>query len=136
MQNTVTKTNSAEILEKAIQRYRERGIILPTFKQQRNPELIPDKIKVKLQNIGLWELNPLNLFRISWKNEPVEKGGLFGKVNYVELPKALTGVDAKIVLMIGKYFPTGAHKVGAAYGCLAPKVIQGEFDPTYHKAVW
>ena len=78
MQNTVTKTNSAEILEKAIQRYRERGIILPTFKQQRNPELIPDKIKVKLQNIGLWELNPLNLFRISWKNEPVEKGGLFG----------------------------------------------------------
>ncbi|MCK9207763.1 MAG: pyridoxal-phosphate dependent enzyme [Salinivirgaceae bacterium] len=136
MQNTVTKTNSTEILEKAIQRYRERGIILPTFKQQRNPELIPDKIKVKLQNIGLWELNPLNLFRITWKNEPVEKGGLFGKVNYVELPKALTGVDAKIVLMIGKYFPTGAHKVGAAYGCLAPKVIKGEFDPTYHKAVW
>lgn len=130
------KTYSDQILEKAILRYRERGIILPTFKQQRNPELIPENVKKQLKTIGLWDLNPLNLFRITWKNEPVEMGGLYGKVNYIELPKAITGTDAKIVLMIGKYFPTGAHKVGAAYGCLAPRVIKGEFDPTYHKAVW
>jgi len=66
----------------------------------------------------------------------MEKGGLFGNVNFIELPKELTGVDARIVLLVGKWFPTGAHKVGAAYGCLAPRITTGGFDPTYHKAVW
>ncbi len=122
--------------QNAVKRFKERNIILPTFEQQRNPELIPSKIKDQLKNVGLWEINPLNLFRITWKNEPKEKGGLFNGVNYIELPKELTGVDARIVLLIGKWFPTGAHKVGAAYGCLAPRIITGEYDPSYHKAVW
>ncbi|MCP4154209.1 MAG: pyridoxal-phosphate dependent enzyme [bacterium] len=125
-----------DILEKSVKRFREKGIILPTFAQMRNPETIPGKIKDKLKGIGLWDLEPLNLFRITWKNEPVEKGGQFGDVNYIELPKELTGVDARIIALVGKYFPTGAHKVGAAYGCLAPRIITGQFDPTYHKAVW
>jgi cysteine synthase len=125
-----------EIRKKAVLRFREKGIILPTFEQMRNPETVPAKIKDKLKTIGLWDLNPLNLFRISWKNEPVAKGGEFGKVNYLVLPKAITGIDAKIVVLLGKWFPTGAHKVGAAYGCLAPRILTGEFDPGYHKAVW
>jgi cysteine synthase len=136
MINVTTEVTNPQVLENTIKRFRERGIILPTFKQMRNPELIPDKIKEKLKNIGLWELNPLNLFRITWKNEPVEKGGLYGGVNYIEIPKAISGVDARIVLLLGKYFPTGAHKVGAAYGCLAPRILTGEFDPSFHKAVW
>jgi len=125
-----------QVLENAIKRYREKKIILPTFAQQKNPDLIPEKIKEKLINIGLWDFNPLNLFRISWKNEPVQFGGLYGNPNFIELPKELTGVEARIVLLIGKWFPTGAHKVGAAYGCLAPRVITGGFDPSYHKAAW
>ena len=125
-----------EIREKAIQRFREKGIILPTFRQMSHPEEIPAEIKNKLKNIGLWDLNPLNLFRITWKNEPVAQGGTFGRVNHIEIPKSISGVDARIILMIGKWFPTGAHKVGAAYGCLAPRIISGQFDPTYHKAVW
>ncbi len=132
----IDKVTNPKALQNAIDRFKERKIILPTFEQQRNPELIPDKIKQQLNNIGLWEINPLNLFRITWKNEPKEKGGLFGNVNHIELPKSLTGVNARIILLIGKWFPTGAHKVGAAYGCLAPKITTGEFDPTYHKAVW
>jgi cysteine synthase len=132
----IDSITNQKALDNAVKRFKEKGIILPTFEQQRNPELIPDKIKTKLKSIGLWDINPLNLFRITWKNEPKETGGLFGKVNYLELPKALTGVDARIVLLIGKWFPTGAHKVGAAYGCLAPRIITGGFDPTYHKAVW
>lgn len=136
MINVTTEVTNPQVLENTIKRFRERGIILPTFKQMRNPELIPDKIKEKLKSIGLWELNPLNLFRITWKNEPVEKGGLYGGVNYIEIPKAISGVDARIVLLLGKYFPTGAHKVGAAYGCLAPRILTGEFDPSFHKAVW
>ncbi len=131
-----TKVHDHQVRAKAIKRFRERGILLPTFAQMRNPELIPQEIKDKLKGIGLWDLSPLNLFRITWKNEPVEKGGGFGKVNYIELPSALTGVKARIVLIVGKWFPTGAHKVGAAYGCLAPRLITGQFDPTKHKAVW
>ncbi|NTW23236.1 MAG: pyridoxal-phosphate dependent enzyme [Lentimicrobium sp.] len=122
--------------QKAIERFREKGIVLPTFAQMRNPELVPEKIKESLKNIGLWDLHPANLFRITWKNEPVEKGGLFGGVNYIEIPEAISGVKTRIIMLIGKYFPTGAHKVGAAYGCLAPRIISGEFDPSYHKAVW
>ena len=130
------KVVNQEVLQKAIDRYREKGIILPTFAQMQNPELVPDKIKAKLKSIGLWDLHPLNLFRLTWKNEPKAMGGLYGKPNYIELPKSLTGVDARIVVMLGKWFPTGAHKVGAAYGCLAPRIITGQFDPSYHKAVW
>lgn len=136
MQGLITEITDKVVLQKAIQRYRDKGIILPTFEQQKNPEKIPEAIQDKLKDVGLWDINPLNLFRITWKNNPNEEDSIFGKVNYLELPAELTGVKAKIVLMIGKYFPTGAHKVGAAYGCLAPRVITGGFDPTYHKAVW
>jgi len=122
--------------QKAVERFREKGIVLPTFAQMRNPELVPEKIKEQLKTIGLWDLHPANLFRITWKNQPVPKGGLYGGVNYIEIPSEITGVKTRIILLVGKYFPTGAHKVGAAYGCLAPRIITGEFDPTYHKAVW
>ncbi len=125
-----------KVLEKAIGHYREKGIILPTFAQMQNPDLIPGRIKDKLKNIGLWDLHPLNLFRITWKNEPKASGGLFGAPNFIVLPRSLTGIDTPIIVMLGKWFPTGAHKVGAAYGCLAPRIITGGFDPTYHKAVW
>ncbi len=123
-------------LERAVERCRERNIIVPTFKEQKNPELIPDKLKAKLKDIGLWDFNSYNLFRITWKNEPVAKGGLFNGVNYLELPKELTGVDARIICLVGKWFPTGAHKVGASFGCLVPRLVTGQFDPTYQKAVW
>ncbi|BDX39149.1 pyridoxal-5'-phosphate-dependent protein subunit beta [Tenuifilaceae bacterium CYCD] len=136
MIDIINKVTNQKALDNAVKRFKERGIILPTFKQQQNPDLIPDKIKDQLKNIGLWDINPLNLFRITWKNEPKEKGGLYGNVNYIELPKEITGVDARIVLLLGKWFPTGAHKVGAAYGCLAPRIITGGFDPTMQKAVW
>jgi cysteine synthase A len=124
------------VLEKTVARFREKGIILPTFAEQRDPTLVPGKVKDRLKKLGLWDLHPLNLFRITWKNEPREKGGLFGGVNFLELPRELTGVRARIVLLVGKWFPTGAHKVGAAYGCLVPRLVSGQFDPTYHKAVW
>jgi len=129
-------TVNPEILERAVGRARERQIIVPTFKQQRDPSLIPEKIVTKLQDVGLWDINPLNLFRITWHNEPLESGGGFGGVNFLEFPKELTGVDARIVAVVGKWFPTGAHKVGAAFGCLVPRLVTGQFDPTTQKSVW
>lgn len=128
--------HSEEALDRAVQRARERNIIIPTFKQQRNPELIPDVIKKRLSDVGLWDLNPLNLFRITWHNEPVPSGGTYGGVNYLEFPPELTGVNARIITLVGKWFPTGAHKVGAAFGCLVPRLVTGQFDPTTQKAVW
>ena len=130
------KVLNPEARARAVDHYREKGIALPTFAQMKDPSLIPDNVRARLKNLGLWDLDPMNLFRITWKNEPIERGGLYGDVNAMELPKELTGVDARIVVMIGKWFPTGAHKVGAAYGCLAPKLVSGEFDPSFHKAVW
>jgi len=129
-------TINEEQLERTIQRAHEKNIIIPSFQQQKNPELIPEKIIEKLKNISLWEINSYNLFRIIWKNEPVDFGGGFGNVNYMEIPSEISGVEARIVALVGKWFPTGSHKVGATFGCLVPRLITGQFDPTFQKAVW
>ncbi len=125
-----------EGLESAVQRAKEKNIIIPTLKQQQNPGHIPAAVVSRLKKIGLWDIDPLNLFRITWHNEPVAQGGRFGDVNFIEFPTALTGVEARIVAIVGKWFPTGAHKVGAAFGCLVPRLVTGQFDPTTQKAVW
>ncbi len=123
-------------LDAAAERARERNILIPTFAQMRDPNLVPEHIKAELADIGLWDLDPHNLFRITWHNEPVPHGGGYGPVNFLELPSELTGVDARIVVLEGKWFPTGAHKVGAAFGCLAPRLVTGQFNPVTTKAVW
>ena len=130
----IIKRLQPEVIKRTAKRCRERGIVLPTFAQLRNPELIPPGIKRKLKGVGLWDVNPVNLFRITWKNDV--KTGLYGGVNYVEIPQAITRVKARVIGLVGKYFPTGAHKVGAAFGCLAPRLVSGEFDPEKHKAAW
>ena len=120
-----------------IQKAKENNVIIPTIAQMQNPDLIPEKIKAKLSHTGLWDVDPVNLFRISWHNEAKESGGLFQAVpNYVEIPSKLSGVPCRIVAMSGKWFPTGCHKVGASFGCLAPRLVTGQFDATYHHAVW
>ena len=123
-----------KVVKKTAKRCRERGIIIPTFEQMRNPSKVPASITKKLSKVGLWDVNPLNLFRISWKNNV--KTGLYGSVNYLEIPKEITGIKARVIGLVGKYFPTGAHKVGAAFGCLVPRLVSGEFNPDVNKAVW
>ncbi|MBI4548956.1 MAG: pyridoxal-phosphate dependent enzyme [Ignavibacteriae bacterium] len=132
--STIIKKLYPDAIKKTVTRCRERGIVIPTFAQLGDPERIPASIKSKLPSVGLWDVTPLNLFRITWKNDV--QTGLFGKVNYIEIPKVITGVKARIIGLVGKYFPTGAHKVGAAFGCLVPRLVSGEFHPEKHKAVW
>ena len=130
-------TINKEGLAHNIQKARENNVIVPTFAQMQHPETIPGKIQNKLKDVGLWDVNPLNLFRITWKNEAKETGGLYQAVpNYIEIPSALSGVKCRILAMAGKWFPTGCHKVGASFGCLAPRLVTGQFDATYHHAVW
>jgi cysteine synthase len=123
-------------LARSVERARRKNIIIPTYRQMRDPARVPDPVREKLARSGLWDVTPENLFRITWKNEPVPHGGGFGGVNYFEFPSALTGVPARIVALVGKWFPTGAHKVGAAFSCLVPRLVTGQFDPTTQKAVW
>ncbi|MCI2057227.1 MAG: pyridoxal-5-phosphate-dependent protein subunit beta, partial [Oscillibacter sp.] len=104
-------------LDHNIAKAKENNIIIPTIAQMQHPETIPAKIQEKLKKVGLWDVNPLNLFRITWKNEAKETGGLFQAApNYVEIPSALSGVPCRIIAMSGKWFPTGCHKVGASFG--------------------
>ena len=129
-------TIEKERREKSIVKAQEQKIVIPTFAQMKDPKLVPDNITKSLEGIGLWDLSPENLFRITWKNEPVPQGGGYNGVNYLEFPSSLTGTDARIIALVGKWFPTGAHKVGAAFGCLVPRLVTGQFDPTTQKAVW
>lgn len=115
---------------------KKKGIQLPTYEQMKNPDLIPDDVKKDLEGIGLWDVNSRNLFRVNWANEPKSQGGTYSGVNHIELPSSLTRTKARIVALTGKWFPTGAHKVGAAFGCIAPTLVTGQFDPSIHKAVW
>src|SRR5262249_42737592 len=78
----------------------------------------------------------VNLYRVNWHNEPKEKGGQFGGVNFLEIPREITGVKARIFGLVGKWFPTGAHKVGAATACIAPRLITGQFDAQEQRAAW
>ena len=129
--------NVNEAMRKETAAYcKAKGIKLPTYAMMKNPELVPEDIKAKLKNTGLWDVDPVNLFRITWKNEAKSSGGLYGKVNHIVLPPEMTGCKANVVVITGKWFPTGAHKVGATYGCLAPRLVTGQFDPQKTKAVW
>ncbi|GAB1398993.1 pyridoxal-phosphate dependent enzyme [Aminivibrio sp.] len=137
MKYGIDLTVNPEGLKHAVELAKKQNVVIPTFRQMKDPvQHTPAAVKEKLKTTGLWDLDPVNLFRITWKNEPVKSGGLFGRANYVELPSALTGVDARIVALVGKWFPTGAHKVGASFGCLVPRLITGQFDPIHKKAVW
>lgn len=129
-------TMNEAVLERAVARAAERGVVIPTFAQLRDPALLPAGVTERLRSVGLWDTDPANLFRITWHNDPVEAGGGFGPVNALVLPPEFTGIAATVVALVGKWFPTGCHKVGAAFGCLVPRLVTGEFDPNIQKAVW
>jgi len=134
--NLINLEMNEEVRARNVKLCREKGIVLPTFAQMVDPSKTPEKIKNALSDMGLWDVHSENLFRINWKNQGIPKGGTFGEVNYIEVPKALTGTKARILALVGKWFPTGGHKVGATYACLAPALVSGNFDAVSQQAVW
>ena len=126
--------DAVKIRARAVERCREKRILIPTLAEQKNPSIIPETVRRRLPEVDIQAVDPLNLFRITWYNDP--KGHAFGPVNAFELPSELTGIEARIVGLVGRHFPTGAHKVGAAFGCLVPRLVNGEFDPVDQVAVW
>ena len=126
----------AKTYDQVVQRFRASKIALPRIGQLADPQSIPSRIKEKLASVDPNAPHSLNLFRVNWYNGVDQKSAVEVPV-FVELPTSLTGVRARIVVMIGSTFPMiHAHKVLAAYGCLAPRLITGQFDPGAHKALW
>ena len=131
-----TRIEDAGVRARTIALMREKGVRLPTFRELAEPETQPAALVAKLGGIGPDEAHPLNLFRVNWFND-AKRTGRVSVPMHVELPKALTGVDARIVVAFGALFPMiNAHKVLAAYACLAPRLVSGRFDPTRQRAVW
>ncbi len=102
----------------------------PTFEEMLHPNKIAPQIRARAQAARAADpLDPINLFNITWRDAN-------DAINYVVLPKVLTGVDAEIVVISGKEFPSGSHKVGAAYSVLLELELFGEVDPKVHTLVW
>ncbi|MDR7418555.1 MAG: pyridoxal-phosphate dependent enzyme [Armatimonadota bacterium] len=126
----------ATVYEHAVARFREARIVLPTFAELADPGRIAPAIRQALAAVDPDAPHPLNLFRVHWFNDATRRAQV-DVPEHLVLPKALTGVDAPIVVALGDRFPMiRAHKVLAAYACLAPRIITGQFDPTAHRAVW
>lgn len=123
------------IRQKTVERLRERGITLPTFAQMATGTPA-GAMKQRLQAVGPDDADAANLFRVHWFNGEMRADAVATPV-YLVLPESLTGVPAKIAVMLGAFFPMiGAHKVLAAYACLVPRLVSGRFDPATQFAVW
>jgi cysteine synthase A len=119
-----------------IEFFRKQGTILPTFRELAHPYEIDPRIRGGLPAVDPDIVHPLNLFRVHWYNV-ANRRDLVSVPEYLELPSTLTGVKARIVVVLADRFPlVQTHKVLAAYGCLIPRILTGEFDPTRHRAVW
>lgn len=119
-------------LENSVRRFAERGIVLPTFAQLADPSTVDEGLVGDADPQGA---DPRNLWRVHWYNDLA--GNRVSVPNHVVLTKELTGVESPIIVVFGDRFPMiTAHKVLAAYSCLAPRVVTGQFDPTRHRAIW
>jgi hypothetical protein len=122
--------------DRSVARFREAQILLPTMAQLADPSTIPASIRAALAGVDRDAAHPLNLFRVHWYNS-AHHDDFVDVPEHIELPGELTGVDARIVAVFGNRFPMiNAHKVLAAYNCLVPRVVSGQFDPTRHRAIW
>ena len=130
------RIEDAKVRARAVAALKAKGVRLPTFAELAEPASIPKDVRGGLGKIGPDEAHPLNLYRVHWCNDADRKGQVATPV-HLELPEALTGVKARIVVALGDLFPMiRAHKVLAAYACLAPRLVSGRFDPAAQRAVW
>src|SRR5512140_1227593 len=126
----------AATYERAVERFRDAKIRMPTFAQLSEPATIPDGIEARLASVEPDAPDPLNLFRVHWFND-ADRRSRASVPQRLVLPASLTGVAAPIIVALGNRFPMiAAHKVLAAYSCLAPRIVTGQFDPVNQRAIW
>jgi cysteine synthase len=120
----------------AVKCLRAAGVTLPTWSELADPALIPGTATSSLKSVGPDEPSEKNLWRVHWFNN-ADRRSRASVPGHVVLPQALTGVKSPIVVVMGHRFPMiGAHKVLAAYACLVPRLVTGQFDPKHDRAVW
>ncbi|MFN3254894.1 MAG: pyridoxal-phosphate dependent enzyme [Ilumatobacter sp.] len=123
----------AAAIANSVQRFREQGITLPRFAQLADPTTFDHHARVG--DADPQGPDARNLWRVHWYNDL--SGNRVQVPDHVVLPPELTGVASPIIVVCGDRFPMiTAHKVLAAYSCLAPRIVTGQFDPTVHRAVW
>ena len=131
-----TDVADAQALANTVARFGDRNIVLPTFAQLADPSQAPSEAAASLAGVGADDPDPANLWRVNWYNG-ADRTSRVDVPEYISLPGELTGVDATILLPLGNRFPMiRAHKVLAAYSCLAPRIVTGAFDPTRARAIW
>ena len=124
------------VVSKTSRYFKKKGIILPKISELAKPNTISEDVQNSLKTIDKNEINSLNLFRVHWYNN-LDHTAFSKSPEYIILPSEFTGVEAKIIVNLGRLFPLiTAHKVLAAYACLLPRLLNGEFDYSKHKAVW
>ncbi len=102
----------------------------PTFEEMLHPDKIKPEIRAKALEVAKSEpLSEYNLYNITWRNPE-------GRIYYVVLPKELTQVDANIVVLYSKDFPTRRHKVGATYSVCMEHQLRGDIEPGVHTLLW
>jgi cysteine synthase len=122
--------------QSAIERVRSLGVRLPTWSELADPTAVESAVLPPLAKTDPDAADAANLWRVHWFNAPDRKT-LAETPGYFVLPPEMTGVAAPIVVLLGCRFPMiGAHKVLAAYACLVPRLVTGQFDPSSHRAVW
>ncbi len=131
-----TEVVDAAVRDRAVEHLRERGVVLPRFSELAAPATIPGAVGDRLETVDPLAPGAANLFRVHWFND-ADGRGRTEVPGFLLLPESLTGVKARIAVALGARFPMiGAHKVLAAYGVLAPRIVTGRFDPAAHRAVW
>jgi len=124
------------VYQRTVSRFRELRIVLPTFAELADPSRIPAEVQGQLASVDPDAVHPANLFRVHWHNDDTRRATA-AVPRYAVLPPSLTGVPARILVALGNRFPLiAAHKVLAAYGCLVPRLVTGQFDPQSHRAIW
>ena len=124
-----TEVVDEQALDNAVSRFRERNILVPTFAEMADPTLAPTSVMKALEGIGPDDPDPLNLWRVHWYNG-ADRTSRVEAPQYLKLTGELTGVDATIILILGNRFPMiRAHKVQAAFACLAPRDYHRDVRP-------
>ncbi|MEM7194535.1 MAG: pyridoxal-phosphate dependent enzyme [Pseudomonadota bacterium] len=127
---------NSDVVNHAIDHARRQNLVLPTFSELVNPHQLSASRLDEIQSAPFNEPHARNLFRINWFNDH-ESTEWRSEPAWLELPTALTGVPARIVVVLGDTFPMiTAHKVLAAYACLVTRLVTGRFNPDANKAIW
>lgn len=100
-----------------------------SYEEMLHPSRLPPALRRRaLDAQGRDEFDPVNLHNITWRDAR-------DRVRHLVLPKAITGVEANVIVLLGCDFPSGSHKVGPAYATLMEGELAGEIEPAHSRII-